>query len=481
MLDRIGSVFGSSREVTLLRVLLLLEVFAVLIAVATAVDRLPMALAVGVGLIGLLLSLRWPLIALFAFVALIPVEEVVQVQGVGTLSRVAAIVFALSYAIPRLGRIRLSAMPLPGWAWIGWALLSAGWALDRSVALAALGTVIQLFGIAVLIADVVAERPGIVRPLLWTYTGFAGLTAVIGIIAYVGGSFGGGDRIAAFADQDVAQFAAILLPALVFSMFQLVQGQYVVASAILAFVNLAGIILSGTRGAWLGVAVVVAFLILPRLEPRRRIAAVGAMGLLVVLALQLPGAADLVANRTALAVPTGGAGRTEIWAVGIAIFESEPVVGVGYGNYIVAYTPERIRDSAIGETASEPDARAGSHSIIFGTLAELGVAGAAILALFLLPLLRRRGWGEDAATVQAMLASLMTAALFLDVLNCKQVWLVIGIAAALLVTERVQREAPWRSLADRRRAPKVEARPAVGRWQPDTEWTMYPPVTGDGG
>jgi O-antigen ligase len=441
LLDRTGSLLGSSRSTTLLRLLLILEAFAVVIAVFTAAQRLDLGLAAAIGGLGLLISIRWPLVSLFAFAALIPVEEVVQVQGLGTLSRVAAILFALTYAVPRLGVIRIRAMPLPGWAWIGWALLSAGWALDRSVAIAALGPVDQLFGVAVLIADAVASRPGIVRPLLWTYSTLAAVTASIGIVAYVSGSFDG-ERIAAFADQDVAQFAAILLPAFVFSMFQVLHGRLILFSAPLAFLNLAGILLSGTRGAWLGIGVVVAFLVLPRLKPRRRVAAVGTLALGLLLALQLPGAADLIANRTALAVPTGGAGRTEIWAVGIAIFESEPVIGVGYGNYIVAYTPERIRDSAVGETANEPDARAGSHSIVFGTLAELGIPGTLILLLFLGPLVARRGGGEDAAAVQAMLVALMTSALFLDVLNRKQVWLVIGLAAGLTWLERT------RSVAD---------------------------------
>jgi O-antigen ligase len=451
LFDYLETALGTSRRGVVLRLVVVAAAVAFGVVVATRLGLLPIALFGSIGILGFLASLRWPVVALFAFVALIPVEEVIQIQGFGTLSRFAAIMFAVAYAIPRLGRIQLKAMPLPGWAWIGWAILSAGWALDRTVAIAALGTVVQLFGIAVLVADFVAHRPQIVRPLLWVYSVFAAITSLVGILAYVNGSFGSGERVAAFADQDVAQFAAILLPAFVFAVFQLVEGRAVLASATISFVTLAGILLSGTRGAWLGAGLVLLFVILPRLEPRRRVGALGAVALLLVLALQLPGVADLVSQRTELAVPTGGAGRTEIWAVGISIFESSPAAGVGYGNYIVAYTPERIRDSAIGQTASEPDARAGSHSIIFGTLAELGIVGLVLLALFIVPLVLKSGWGPDAPVVRAMLVAILTSALFLDVLNRKQVWLVIGMAAGLAFVEVL------RGVEDRR--PLVQVAP----------------------
>ncbi len=63
-----------------------------------------------------------------------------------------------------------------------------------------------------------------------------------------------------------------------------------------------------------------------------------------------------------------------------------------------------------------------------------------LLATFLLPLVLRPGWGPEAATVQAALASLLTSALFLDILsNRKQVWLFIGFAAGLRYLARASR------------------------------------------
>jgi len=404
------------------------------VAIATRADLLVQVTAIAIVLVAFLLGLRWPLLLLFVFAALIPIEEVVQLGELGTLSRIAGLLFAVVYGLPRLGQLTFRAMPLPAWAFVGWAVLSCGWALDQGAALAELPTLIQLFVVAVLVADVVVHRPSVVRPLLWAYTVSAAVTAVVGIVPLLAGGVAQGLRIAAFQGQDEAQFAAVLLPALVFSLSELLNRRHLVLGAAVAMACSAGIVLSGTRGAWVSMAVVVVLFFLPRLRARQRIALVLVTALLVVGAVQLPGAAALVTQRTDTALSTGGSGRVDIWSVGIAIFESAPLAGVGFANFPVAFTMDRIVASA---ATADPGISRAPHNIIIGTLGELGLVGFILLVLFLLPLVARGGWGSDAAVVQAALASLMTAALFLDVLsNRKQVWLLIGIAAGLAYLRR---------------------------------------------
>ena len=385
------------------------------------------------------LSLRWPLLALFAFVALIPIEEVIRFGEIGTPSRIAGLLFAVAYGIPRLGRLTLRAMPPVAWAYVAFAVLSLGWALDPDATGDALQTMIQLFAVAVLVADVVVHRPTIVRPLLWVYSLSAALTALIGVQALLTGGIASGERIAAFQDQDVAQFAAILLPALVFSLFELLKGRLILLSGAVALVCTAGVVLSGTRGAWLSLVVVAVLFILPRFRRGQQVAAVVVALLLLAVTLQLPGTAELVAERADVAISSGGSGRTDIWSVGMGIFGSAPVAGVGFANFPIAFTSEQVRAAAV---TSEIGTGRGPHSIIIGALGELGLIGFTLLALFVLPLVMRRGWGPEAPAVQAALASLMTAALFLDVIsNRKQVWLVLGLAAGLAYL-RGQHEVP---------------------------------------
>jgi len=421
---------------------------ALLAAVATRLGLLVQVTGLAAVLILFLVSWRWPLFALFALAVLIPVEDAGVIGGLGTLSKATGILFAVVYAVPRLGRLRLSAMPLAGWAYLAWALASWAWALSPDVALGQLVTLVQLFVIAVLVANVVVHDPSIVRPLLFVYSLSATVAAGLGLVAYV--SSAAGSRVAALPNQDPAQFAALLLPAFVFSLYELLRGYRPLLMGPIVLLVTTGIILSGTRGAWVSAIVVVAIVIVPHLRPRQLVASAILAFSVTVLALQIPGVANLVTQRTALALVTGGAGRTDIWTVGLHIFASNPVTGVGYANFPVAYTPAMV---AAANVQFYLEAASGPHSIVVGTLGELGLVGLLLLALFLLPLAVRRGWGTEATVVQGILVSLLVSALFLDVLsNRKQVWLAIGLAAGLVyrarhpVAEAVGSDEPNRAL-----------------------------------
>ena len=421
----------------------------VLVAIATSVwiairyGYLTQVAGIATALIVLALSLRRPYLPLFAFALLIPVEEVVVLGDIGTLSRLAAVLFIVTYGLPRLGRIPIRVMPAAGWGFVAWAALSVAWALDPSVALSEIPILVFLFATGIFIAAAIVERPSVVRPLLWAYSLSAGATALLGIYDYFTGGLPGdpNSRAAALQDQNPAYFAAALLPALIFVIFELISGRYRLLSALIMAVSTVAIVVSGTRAAWLAAAVVVLVMVVPRLDVRGRVTAVFAAFVVAAVLLQLPGAADLVIQRTDIAISTGGAGRTDIWTVGLSIYRTRPITGVGLANFPNAYTPEIVRESDVGlNTANDPAYRA-PHSLLISTLAELGPVGLALLAFFLLPLALQRGWGPDAAMIQAGIASLLVTALFLDVVNRKQVWLLIGIACGLAYLAREARKA----------------------------------------
>lgn len=411
----------------------LVAIVGIIIAIAVGTGFEIQAAGAVAGIAALWVSFRWPLLPLFAYAMLIPIEEVVVLGDLGTLSRLAAILFILAYGLPRLRRLRIEAMPIAAWGYVAWAVLSIGWAVDRKVAIAEVPILISLFLTAVVVAAAVVERPSIVRPLLWAYSLSAAVTAVVGLAKYFSGGTptGTNDRVAALQGQSVAYFAAYLLPALIFCIFELVENRRVIVSAAIALASAAAILVSGTRAAWLSVGLVVATLVLPRIRPGRRIAAVGIALALGVIALQIPGLSKVVLERAAIAVSSGGAGRTDIWTVGLTIYETAPLSGVGIGNFPVAYTPELVRQSNVGVYSANNPAGRAPHNIVIGTLGELGPIGFGLLILTILPLVFRRGWGPDAAVVQAALAGLMAMSFFLDLLNRKQLWLLIGLAAGL--------------------------------------------------
>jgi O-antigen ligase len=404
--------------------------FAVaIVAGATYLDRVLYVLAGAVGLGLVLVGLRWPMIPLLLYVAAIPFDDVVRLGDFGSLGRTAAIVFAVAYVLPRIRRLRLGAMPLAGWVYLGWATLSIGWALDADTSIREIGTLIQLFIIGLLVADFVIDQPGRVRLIMWIYTVSAAASGVIGILGYLSGQLIEGQRAAALMGQNPAQFGALLLPAFLFGLHEFLAGRLKLVSIGVAMVTGVAIVLSGTRGVWLGGLVAVAIFVIPRLPRVQKVLACALLAAMMILVFQIPGVGDFVSERTGNAISTGGAGRTSIWQVGLGIIESSPIVGSGHANFPIAYTPEMIRSTLpydVSDTGRAP------HNVVIGVLGELGVVGLVLVALFLGPLLLRAGWGPYGAILQAILVSLMVTALFLDVLdNRKQVWLIIGLAAGL--------------------------------------------------
>lgn len=424
------------------------------VGVTAQLGVLPLAVFAAAGLVAFALSLRWPLAALLLLTVLIPIEEVGTISGFGTLSRLAGVLFAVAYAVPRLGSLRLSVMPIFGWAYLAWALLSSAWALSPATSWAELPTLLQLFLVGLLVADFVTRRPEIVRQVLMAYSLSASATAVLGILSFLGGG-SVEERGAALAGQNPAQFAAVLLPAFAFGFHEAVLGRRRVLGAVIALLTLLAIVVSGTRGAWVAL-VVVPILVLPRLSAKRlAIAGIG-MALLVVVALQVPGVGAFVSERTGNAISTGGAGRTDIWSVAGVIYRSAPVLGVGYANFPVAFTPAVILEATVQGYVYAGRA---PHDLIVASLVELGPLGLTLAALFLVPLALRRGWGEEATAVRAAMASLLTVALFLDVVgNRKQVWLVIGLAAGLWWLRKRAEEAGPQPVAE---APEAPDRPLL--------------------
>jgi O-antigen ligase len=412
---------------------------AAIIGAAVLTRGLVPAAGAAAALLVVVASMRWPLMLLYAYVLLIPLEEIIVLGSFGTVTRILGLLFLVAYALPRIGRLRLSAMPAAAWAYLGWALASIVWALDPNAAMAEAAVLILLFATGTVIAIVVADRPSVVAPLMWTYCASATVIALYGLYLFLMGQTVDGNRIAALPGQDPAYYAALLLPALAFSLDRLVRGRDIASSAAVAIISMTGVVVSGTRGAWVSAGVIILIFVLPRISTPKRIIAV--LGMLIVLlgSLQVPAVSSLLTERTEIAVSSGGAGRTDIWTVGLGIIKQAPIVGVGLANFPTAYTAELVRDSDVGVYSAENPAHRNSHSIIFGTMGELGIVGFAFLCLLILPLMFRRGWGVDAVAIQAALVALVMSALFLDIINRKQFWLIVGIACGLAYVARSER------------------------------------------
>jgi O-antigen ligase len=165
---------------------------------------------------------------------------------------------------------------------------------------------------------------------------------------------------------------------------------------------LAATILSGTRGAWLGLIVAVPLAVgltfLVKEIPRRRIALVIVMGLGLTLIAGLM-VNDVIMDRwqtTIHSIDTSKVltdqrssigQRFMMWDAAIKIWYRNPVIGTGLGDFQGDF--EKMKASGEVKWADMPIVSSSyAHSIIFEALATTGILGliGLILATFLLPM-----------------------------------------------------------------------------------------------
>jgi O-antigen ligase len=226
--------------------------------------------------------------------------------------------------------------------------------------------------------------------------------------------------------------------------------------------TLAGIIATGTRGAWSGAAGVVAFalgLSIARLGPRAMIpaAGVGLAGVLVIgTVLAIPGSparqrldAGFSEARAALAEDrfnTDTGLRVAMWRWAGAAFVQHPLLGVGAGGYrawATAQSPERARELGAPPRAARR-VHAHAHSLYFHALATTGVLGTSLLlgglALAVLSGLRGPRDGAMARGLDAApalgIVGLLAAGVFDSVQVNQQTAFVLWILVALCMPMR---------------------------------------------
>ena len=109
-----------------------------------------------------------------------------------------------------------------------------------------------------------------------------------------------------------------------------------------------------------------------------------------------------------------------------------PIVGVGFGDFESEFNRDAIEQPLFESEIYLPvrEARA-SHSIYIAIAAELGIIGLALWIMFLVGLFVSRGPWSIAGFSYAALAAYLVQGLFLDVLNRKYFWLVVGLALGL--------------------------------------------------
>lgn len=311
-------------------------------------------------------------------------------QGLGLQVMQVVAVVAVGAAV--VGRAVAGQLPLVIPKQLAWAVLLVAWglvsylsAVDRGIAtrqLLQLGVNVTL---ALLVATTVTSEREL-RRLLWLVVAVGGLSCLPALTSAgeLRASFGGAvvaNRLEGTFTQpnefgSFAMVVVVLGAALVVGARTRRESLLLLAALVPA---VGGLLLSLSRGAWIG-AVAGALVLLVLLPPARRALALAAVPVLVAgaalgaLAPENP-QVQVVGSRVSTLAESGGGNpyddRPRIWAEGRREVRLDPLTGHGPGAFPVVST----RSASQAQTVQAEHA----HSVLLTVAAEYGLPGAALL------------------------------------------------------------------------------------------------------
>jgi len=380
----------------------------------------------------------------------LPLEELAAVSpgGAITLHKLLGIVVIGAWLVGALVRrrpIRVPVVGIPLAALVLWGATSVLWSFDPGETIRATVTRVQLFGLYLLVVNVL-DRPDTLRRALYAHLGGCVVLAVAGLYLAGEGILQAG-RAALVVDRQLvlepnAFGGALILPVVVSLVVSLDRGRGALERTALVGTGvlcLTAIALTLSRGPMLALAA--ALLVVTVVERRFRLLAAGA--LVALPGLVLAGGALWERLTEAATLADRGAGRLDIWRVGWAVFASHPLAGVGLGCFPIIYLSFLSRATGISAkhvAAVLEKSLKFPHNIYVGTAAEGGLVGVALLAAILLAHLRSAfgAWRRLAAlrhpatplacvAVAALAAFVVEGATF-DIAHRKYFWMTLGLA-----------------------------------------------------
>jgi O-antigen ligase len=383
------------------------------------------------------------------YVVLIPFDNMLKISGSGTLTKTLGVVSTLFIIIYAFRRKGLHAPPLSLYVWLaylGWLVLSLLWTNDPDNGVIDAQQTISLIGMYAILAVAPLEE----RDL-------RAICACI-ILGGVASSFYGmyllhdqplaqtaggeaGRLMINVADRaiDANHFANAMLAPIALSLVALLNSRkpaIIFGSLGALCVLFAGEAMALSREAMLAclliIAITVAF-------SRRRMLGLGvAISVLTLIPLFVPTIFARIADATA----SGGAGRTGIWATGLAAWKEHPFFGWGAGSAIEAYDRTYLRIFQFHNAGwSRPP-----HNTPLQTLLELGVVGLVLLLIAYVTTFRHfRGIGRGhplydlRIAFTAALLGLGVCSLFIGLETYKYFWIALSTTAQIRSVARARK------------------------------------------
>jgi putative inorganic carbon (hco3(-)) transporter len=373
-----------------------------------------------------------------------------------TLIKGAGAVLALAWllrVLPRNSRAPLLIRDLPVVGWSGlalatWAVMSSLWASDSGVALSNAFRIVQGVLLAFIVYTALQETRHL-RWFGWAFCAGAFLTAIIGLAGVTAPEAHSAFEAARVTGGigDANELAAILIPALALAGFAMsIERNVVLRWVQLVFVStyVVALVRAESRGGFVGIgAMLLAALVFAGPARPRAVALIGivaAVGITYYTYVAPPESLKRITNFSAGA----SSGRSDLWHVALAISGDHPVVGIGAGNFPLV----EPRYALSNQNITRPDLIVGTPRVVHNTylnvLVELGAIGLAMFSVFFVGALVA-GWRGIRAFVRERAADaelvargilvgtlgMLAAFVFLSAQYEKQLWLLLGVVAAL--------------------------------------------------
>ena len=373
---------------------------------------------------------------LLHLLVLVPFGESLSV-GPLTVGRIMAVLIVAVLGLKLLtGRLTVPSFPpvtwLPAGAMVLVVVASGLWAASFDGWLFALGQV--ALAVAFFAAFALLVRgPSDVTGLLRTYVAAAVVAAGIALVQALADLRAEGLQ----GDPNIfALYQVAALPVAV-ALARSTSGWRRAGWSVTVIPILVSVIASQSRGALL--ALVATALCLAVLHERRRIL----VPLIAVVGLLLTYAAPLVDDRYGVERISSdrASGRIDIWFTAWQAFLDQPWTGIGAGSFVPQSIDRLTTEPGVELIKSHLLTGKGIevHNIYLEALAERGVFGLLTLLAFLaatawcLWMAARRHRTLAVKALLPMFLAFCVAAVFLSVLNSKLLWMLAGLAAALVV------------------------------------------------
>jgi len=405
-------------------------------------------LALTVGAAALVLLTLRPYLGVHAFVALLFFENMISPsEGLTVMKVLGAIIIGgwlLSMAVRRGAGLRVGAFLTALVLFLTWMVVSLVYALDTEVGTVRAFTFAQL-ALAGLMFSSVVDTTAKVRGVYWAFVLWTWASTVIavaqyylGITSVAAGTLGNRNSLAGAID------VAIVCAYLLYQGMSHRGGRLALALSLPFF--FLGLALTFSRSGLIVLCITLALVWYRVAMEKNFLILAVTLGVLCIVTLILPAAFWTRATSIVPAIErqqdTFGM-RVSLWKVGLRMIEDRPLVGVGPGNFMVAF-PRYGR----GEMRVRSHV---AHNTYIGMAAEMGLVGLATYLLLWLTALREarravwvgKRWGPAdlrflGVATEVNLIGMMIAGLSGNMEGVKSIWMFLGIAVALggLAVER---------------------------------------------